>query len=1165
MKKNYEHNKIKKLIVNCQLSIVNCLICSVLLLSTCMVMAQTPSNRTVPTIVADVLAQLPAGDLQKYNQLMKELGETGAEGVKVLVGMMNTPGKGDNSAVEYALSGLTHFASGDEVLKNKTEQAYIAVLDAINEREIKAFIIRQFAIIGSEAGISKLSGYLTDDELSSPAACSIVSIGGGAAAKTLQMALMARNTRSPEAERNIIQALGDAAPTEGAEDLLIAMINSSDVKTKSVVLKALSRIGSKKSLDVLASVAASTGYKAEVTNANDAYIKLIKRVNEQGDTKEASIAAQSLLKNATKSGSSQMRIAALEVIFVSSADKMKTLKAALKDGDIAYRNAALRYASGYADKAMYTEFFKILPKSRNEEKIDVLNWIVIESQCPDKKALLKSIETGIDKTGEQTLIQLLDNKDFGVKQAAASALGSIGGIGSIPALADLLKSDDASITSLAKNTLASFNGDISPNIAKVMGSASVEGRKVALELLSVRKADTYFNTVLEQTKSASPEVKNVAYETLKNVVSERDFVILCGMLETAEPAYISPLQQAVASTLTSMTPEKRTEAIINRMLQAGDAKKYLYYPVLPSTGDPAALGIIVKELNEGSGISRDAAFEALLLWNKFDAEGALYNICKSPSSTYNEKAVDSYIALISNEIMTNENRLIFLRKAMEVANTDRQKNRILRSISRTGTFLAMMYAGEFIDQSALKENAAQAVMEIALANTDFTGKNVRELLNKAAAALNNSDADYQRQAIRKHLEEMPDEVGFVNLFNGKDLSGWKGLVGDPVKRTNMKPAELKSAQEKADEVMRSGWSAVNGELVFNGKGDNICTEKQYGDFEMYVDWNLDPAGRAADAGIYLRGTPQVQIWDTSRVRVGAQVGSGGLYNNKDNESKPLKVADNKLGEWNTLYIKMIGDRVTVKLNGELVVDNIILENFWDRSQPIPPVEQLELQAHGSKVYYRNIYVKELIRPEPFKLSEEEKKAGFKILFDGTNMHEWTGNLVDYSIEDGCISLPAEAKFGGNLYTKNEYSNFIYRFEFQLTPAANNGIGIRAPLKGDAAYVGMEIQVLDNEHPVYKDLQIYQYHGSVYGIIPAKRGYLKPVGEWNVQEIIADGNKIKVTLNGTVILDGNIKEATANGTMDKNEHPGLFNKTGHIGFLGHGSAVKFRNIRIKELK
>jgi hypothetical protein len=409
----------------------------------------------------------------------------------------------------------------------------------------------------------------------------------------------------------------------------------------------------------------------------------------------------------------------------------------------------------------------------------------------------------------------------------------------------------------------------------------------------------------------------------------------------------------------------------------------------------------------------------------------------------------------------------------------------------------------------------------------------------------------------------------VSIFNGKDLTGWKGLVENPIARAKMKPTELAKKQAKADEQMRKDWVVENGLLAFTGSGyDNLCTEKLYGDFEMYIDWMLDPAGPDADAGIYLRGTPQVQIWDTARVNAGAQVGSGGLYNNQVHESKPLKVADNKLGEWNTFYIRMVGDRVTVKLNGELVTDDVVLENYWDRKLPIPPVEQIELQAHGSKVYYRNIYMKELERPEPFQLSDEEKKEGFKILFDGTNMYEWTGNLVNYTLQDGCIVMDPDKtgpRSHGNVYTKDEYANFVFRFEFQLTPAANNGLGIRTPMDGDAAYVGMELQILDSEHPVYRDLHEYQYHGSVYGILPAKRGFLKPAGEWNCQEVIADGDHIKVTLNGTVILDGNIREATKNGTPDKREHPGLFNKSGHIGFLGHGSPLKFRNIRIKTLK
>lgn len=430
-------------------------------------------------------------------------------------------------------------------------------------------------------------------------------------------------------------------------------------------------------------------------------------------------------------------------------------------------------------------------------------------------------------------------------------------------------------------------------------------------------------------------------------------------------------------------------------------------------------------------------------------------------------------------------------------------------------------------------------------------------------AQNSSLAKSDYQMIQEPLKN-----GFTALFNGKDLSGWKGLVANPIKRSNMDAQTLAEAQAKADAEMRESWKVVDGELQFVGHGDNITTLKKYGDFEMLVDWKIiDDGKQEGDAGIYLRGTPQVQIWDNARVKVGAQVGSGGLYNNQVNESKPLKVADKKLGEWNTFHIIMKADRVTVYLNGELVTDHVILENYWDKKMPIFAEEQIELQAHGSPVSYRNIYIKELPRVKPFELSKKEKKEGFKILFDGTNMYNWQGNTRDYITENGNLAVrpkPGKSTLGNNLYTKEQYSDFIFRFEFQLSPGANNGLGIRAPLSGDAAYEGMELQILDNDAPIYKALKVYQYHGSIYGTIPAKRGSLKPLGEWNYQEVIVQGPKIKVILNGDVILDADISEARKNGAADGQKHPGLMRESGHIGFLGHGSELQFRNIRIKDL-
>jgi hypothetical protein len=191
--------------------------------------------------------------------------------------------------------------------------------------------------------------------------------------------------------------------------------------------------------------------------------------------------------------------------------------------------------------------------------------------------------------------------------------------------------------------------------------------------------------------------------------------------------------------------------------------------------------------------------------------------------------------------------------------------------------------------------------------------------------------------------------------------------------------------------------------------------------------------------------------------------------------------------------------------------------------------------------------------------------GFTTLFNGKNLDGWVGNKQSYIVENGVIVVkPDGGGSGGNLFTEGEYSNFSFRFEFQLTPGANNGLGIHAPLEGDAAYVGKEIQILDNTAEKYASLKPYQYHGSVYGIIPAKRDYLKPVGEWNSEEVIVEGSKIKVILNGTAIVDGDMAEASKNGTMDGKEHPGLQRNRGHIGFLGHGDVVRFRNIRVKEL-
>ena len=191
------------------------------------------------------------------------------------------------------------------------------------------------------------------------------------------------------------------------------------------------------------------------------------------------------------------------------------------------------------------------------------------------------------------------------------------------------------------------------------------------------------------------------------------------------------------------------------------------------------------------------------------------------------------------------------------------------------------------------------------------------------------------------------------------------------------------------------------------------------------------------------------------------------------------------------------------------------------------------------------------------------EPGFVPLFDGRTLNGWTvvgKKGPGYVVENGVLVCPAEG--GGNLFTEKQYSNFVLRFQFRTEPGGNNGVGIRAPLEGDVAYAEMEIQILDNEAPQYRDLRPAQYHGSIYDVVPARRGFLKKAGEWNEEEIRAEGRNVRVTVNGTVILDANLETIKEPQILKK--HPGLARSTGHIGFLGHGSRVEFRNIRIKEL-
>lgn len=279
----------------------------------------------------------------------------------------------------------------------------------------------------------------------------------------------------------------------------------------------------------------------------------------------------------------------------------------------------------------------------------------------------------------------------------------------------------------------------------------------------------------------------------------------------------------------------------------------------------------------------------------------------------------------------------------------------------------------FLDETTPVDGGAHPGMKSRKGHLVFAGHSDRVEFRSVRIADYSPSPPKRRSA----YDNTPPD-GFTRFFNGKDLSGWKGLAHkNAVERRALKGDALKQAQAAADAVMREHWSVADGVLTYDGKGQSLCTAKDYGDFEFYVDWKIPPG---ADSGIYLRGTPQIQIWDPWDPRVkegqdppstseqwvaayrnGRNLGSGGLWNNKRWRNAPTVLADKKPGQWNRFLIRMVGDKVSIWLNDKLIVNRVALENYWDKTGTVPLIraDQIELQHHGSALYFKNMYIREL--------------------------------------------------------------------------------------------------------------------------------------------------------------------------------------------------------------
>ena len=578
-------------------------------------------------------------------------------------------------------------------------------------------------------------------------------------------------------------------------------------------------------------------------------------------------------------------------------------------------------------------------------------------------------------------LPLIQNSNFKTEQIIAQL--HVKGAKGLPTVWDLLKTNQVDAQKIADLTTTLAANNFLKEKLNSYDQASTAQKTVLLTYGSGRQWPEVKSLVWRAVQSNHPE-RAAGFEALDKWVDLADFDLIAEKLSVAQlPNEVKALQNC----MTQLIKKDGTRNSKITAFATSASQKSNWVP-------------FVQEV-------------ANLDW--------LYALGKT-----NEEALRAFVRINGKAFANVDQQVLRYRNALSLTQNLETREQIYKGLTKCNSLSAMrtLYLG--LKEPNIKQIAVDGLAALYVANPELQGTMTKEW------ALENqwqiSDA-----AIRDQVMKSNPGRGFYTMYNGIDLRGWKGLVDNPVKRRKTSADTLAMKQIKADSIMRKGWLAQGEELHFTGHGDNLCSVKDYQDFELTIDWKIEKDG---DAGLYLRGSPQVQIWDIARTNVGAQVGSGGLYNNQINPKNPSKVADNPVGEWNTFRVIMRGERVTVYLNGELVVDNVILENYWDRKIPIFIKDAIELQAHGNHIVYRNIYVKELV-PQPIYQPEE---VGSEPLFDGSSLFNWTGNTTDYVPVNGELVVDPKRGGKGNLYTKKEYGDFHMKFEFQLTPGANNGLG-----------------------------------------------------------------------------------------------------------------------------
>jgi HEAT repeat protein len=805
------------------------------------------------------------------------------------------------------------------------------------------------------------------------------------------------------------------------------------------------------------------------------------------------------------------------------------------------------------DKNVRAAVLQLTKQLQGAEVISNLLQKLKEADSDIKSEIIFILADRDEDEAYAAIISALQDQEKSVRLAAIPAAAKSGGNKSVPELLELLaESEDSEEHKSIKEALMRLSSeDMIETVVDSIAAMPARAKITSLEILTERRAEEHRQIIWDQLNHDSLAVRVAALEALKYFADAAGYdKILSHLLQCSEPVEKKAAQNLAVSIASKMDDiQQQIDPVSNYNKLADIEDKEYLFNILQRIGGKQGLQIILDAIESNNSEITDKAIRTLTNWPDRTAIEPLFQLAGGDFElAYKILAIRGVLRILREQEFDVQRKVDIYARLMSIAERIEEKKLILAGMATIKLPKTLKYIAQYINDNELGGDATQSIL--AMATDEVTNeKNLRG--DEVALALIESwTGENWREKLLAITQDgnthnQPPE-GFAALFNGIDLNGWKGLVANPVKRAQMSHQEMQQAQAESDALMNEHWKVINGVLYFDGGGHSICTANDYADFELFVDWKIE---RDGDSGIYLRGTPQVQIWDPRE----NPVGSGGLFNNQTGLNRPLKTADNPVGEWNTYRIIMKGNKVTVYLNDVLVVDDVVMENYWERDKDIYASGPIELQAHNTPLYFRNIFINELEPEEPLVEGA---------LFNGTDLRGWNviNGLEDsWQVKDGI--LYTEGRGGGWLSTTKEYKDFILELEFLVPPGGNSGVFLRASHKGDPAYSGMEIQVLDDFAPEYKNLKSWQYTGSIYGVEAPAMSASKSANQWQKMEIICTGPEIKVILNGQIIIDTNL---IAHMFWEK-EHPGLKRRKGYIGLQNHSSKIEYRNIRIKELK